>query len=168
VDFELSEEQELFRRTLRDYAEKEIMPVAPEWERTGRYPTEIVESFKEFGLYGLNVPEEYGGLEADRVSYALAFEEIARAWLGAAGLFGPHSVACWIVSRNGTPEQKAHWLPRMATGEVRSGICLTEPGREPTCRASGRRRSGTATTTWCRAPRPGSPTPGSPACSPSW
>ncbi|GAA2737432.1 acyl-CoA dehydrogenase family protein [Actinocorallia aurantiaca] len=128
MDFELSEEQELFRRTLRDYAEKEIMPVAPEWERTGRYPAEIVESFKEFGLYGLNVPEEYGGLEADRVSYALAFEEIARAWLGAAGLFGPHSVACWIVARNGTPEQKAHWLPRMATGEVRSGICLTEPG----------------------------------------
>ena len=128
MDFELNEEQRLFRQTLRDFAEKEIMPVAPEWERTGRYPAELVESFKEFGLYGLNVPEEYGGLAADRVSYALAFEEIARAWLGAAGLFGPHSVACWLVARNGTPEQKERWLPRMATGEVRSGICLTEPG----------------------------------------
>jgi alkylation response protein AidB-like acyl-CoA dehydrogenase len=128
VDFELNDEQKLFRQTLRDFAEKEIMPVAPEWERTGRYPTEFVEAFREFGLFGLNVPEEYGGLGADRVSYALAFEEIARAWLGAAGLFGPHSVACWLVARNGTPEQKQRYLPAMATGELRSGLGLTEPG----------------------------------------
>lgn len=128
MDFELNDEQRLFRQALRDFAEKEIMPVAPEWERTGRYPAEFVESFKEMGLFGLNVPEEYGGLAADRVSYALAFEEIARAWLGAAGLFGPHSVACWLVSRNGTAEQKERYLPRMATGELRSGLALTEPG----------------------------------------
>ncbi|WP_312881139.1 acyl-CoA dehydrogenase family protein [Thermomonospora cellulosilytica] len=128
VDFELSDEQRMFRRTLRDFADKEIMPVASEWERTGRYPDQIVERLRELGLFGLNVPEEYGGLAADRVCYALAFEEIARAWLGAAGLFGPHSVACWIVARNGTPEQKRRYLPRMATGELRSGICLTEPG----------------------------------------
>ncbi|MBA9005426.1 alkylation response protein AidB-like acyl-CoA dehydrogenase [Actinomadura cellulosilytica] len=128
MDFELSDEQRMFRRTLRDFADKEIMPVASEWERTGRYPDQIVERLRELGLFGLNVPEEYGGLAADRVCYALAFEEIARAWLGAAGLFGPHSVACWIVARNGTPEQKRRYLPRMATGELRSGICLTEPG----------------------------------------
>ncbi|CAO5192106.1 putative acyl-CoA dehydrogenase YngJ [Frankia sp. AiPs1] len=128
MDFELSDEQKLFRRTLRDFADKEIIPVAPEWERTGRYPTEFVEAFREFGLYGLNVPTEYGGLGADRVSYALAFEEIARAWLGAAGLFGPHSVACWLLARNGTPEQKQRFLPAMATGELRSGLGLTEPG----------------------------------------
>lgn len=128
MDFELTDEQRLFRQTLREFADKEIMPVAPEWERTGRYPTEIVERLKELGLFGLNVPEEYGGLGADRVSYALAFEEIARAWLGAAGLFGPHSVACWLISRNGTHQQKERYLPRMATGEVRSGIALTEPG----------------------------------------
>ncbi|SEG84990.1 Acyl-CoA dehydrogenase [Thermomonospora echinospora] len=128
VDFALNDEQRLFRQTLRDFADKEIMPVASEWERTGRYPAEIVERLRELGLFGLNVPEEYGGLAADRVSYALAFEEIARAWLGAAGLFGPHSVACWLVARNGTAEQKERYLPRMATGEMRSGICLTEPG----------------------------------------
>jgi alkylation response protein AidB-like acyl-CoA dehydrogenase len=72
VDFELTDEQRLFRQTLRDVAEKEIVPVASEWERTGRYPTEIVARFRELGLFGLNVPEEYGGLAADRVSYMAA------------------------------------------------------------------------------------------------
>ncbi|QFG26123.1 acyl-CoA dehydrogenase family protein [Actinomadura sp. WMMB 499] len=128
MDFELNDEQKLFRETLRDFADKEIAPVASEWERTGRYPAEIVEGLRELGLFGLNVPEEYGGLGADRVSYALAFEEIARAWLGAAGLFGPHSVACVLIARHGTAEQKQRYLPAMATGELRSGICLTEPG----------------------------------------
>ena len=128
MDFELSEEQRLFRQTLREFADKEIVPVASEWERAGRYPAEIVGKLKDLGLFGLNVPEEYGGLGADRVSYALAFEEVARAWLGAAGLFGPHSVACWLLSRNGTAEQKERYLPAMATGEIRSGIALTEPG----------------------------------------
>jgi alkylation response protein AidB-like acyl-CoA dehydrogenase len=128
MDFELTDEQRLFRQTLRDFADKEIVPVAPEWERTGRYPTEIVSKLRELGLFGLNVPEEYGGLGADRVTYALAFEEIARAWLGAAGLFGPHSVACWLIARGGTRQQKERYLPKMATGELRSGIALTEPG----------------------------------------
>ncbi|MGI8329500.1 acyl-CoA dehydrogenase family protein [Actinomadura scrupuli] len=128
MDFELSDEQRLFQQTLRDFADKEIVPVAPEWERTGRYPTEIVERLRELGLFGLNVPEEYGGLSADRVSYALAFEEIARAWLGAAGLIGPHSVACLMIARNGTSAQKERYLPAMASGELRSGIALTEPG----------------------------------------
>ena len=128
MDFELTNEQRLFRQALRDFADQEIMPVAPEWERTGRYPAEIVARLRELGLFGLNVPEEYGGLAADRISYALAFEEIARAWLGAAGLIGPHSVACWLVARHGTPGQKERYLPAMASGELRSGIALTEPG----------------------------------------
>ncbi len=128
MDFVLSDEQRLFRQALREFADKEIMPVAPEWERTGRYPSEIAARLGELGLFGLNVPGEYGGLAADRVSYALAFEEIARAWLGAAGLIGPHSVACWLIARNGTRQQKERYLPRMATGELRSGIALTEPG----------------------------------------
>jgi len=128
VDFELTDEQRLFRQTLREFADKEIVPVAAELERAGDYPAGIVARLRELGLFGLNVPEEYGGLGADRVSYALAFEEIARAWLGAAGLFGPHSVACWLVARNGTHQQQERYLPKMATGEIRSGIALTEPG----------------------------------------
>ncbi len=128
MDFELSDEQRLFRQTLRDFADKQIAPVASEWERAGRYPAEIAAGLAGLGLFGLNVPEEYGGLGADRVSYALAFEEIARAWLGAAGLIGPHSVACWLLARNGTAQQKDRYLPAMASGQLRSGIALTEPG----------------------------------------
>jgi len=119
VDFELTDEQRLFQQTLRDFADKEIVPVAQELERTGTYPAKILAGLKELGLFGLNVPEEYGGLGTDRIAYSLAFEEIGRAWLGAAGLFGIHSVACWIIARNGTDEQKERYLPRMATGELR-------------------------------------------------
>ena len=128
MDFELSDEQRLFRKTLRDFTDREIIPVAQDLERSGTYPARIAERLAELGLFGLNVPEEYGGLGVDRVSYALAFEEIARGWLGAAGLFGVHSVACWLVARNGTEEQKRRYLPPMAAGELRSGIGLTEPG----------------------------------------
>jgi alkylation response protein AidB-like acyl-CoA dehydrogenase len=128
MDFELTDEQSLFRKTLRDFTNAEIIPVAQELERSGTYPSKIAVRFMELGLFGLNVPEEYGGLGVDRVSYALAFEEVARGWLGAAGLFGIHSVACWLVSRNGTEEQKQRYLPKMATGELRSGLALTEPG----------------------------------------
>ncbi|WP_371784793.1 acyl-CoA dehydrogenase family protein [Streptosporangium subroseum] len=127
MDFELNEDQQLFRRTLREFVDKEIVPVAPEWERTGRYPTEIVERFKEMGLFGLTIPEEYGGLALDRVSFALVFEEIARGWMGVAGVLGSHSLASWMIAQHGTEEQKSAYLPDLATGARRTGIALTEP-----------------------------------------
>ncbi|ROO86541.1 alkylation response protein AidB-like acyl-CoA dehydrogenase [Actinocorallia herbida] len=128
MDFALSEEQKLFRDTLRDFANKEILPVAMEWEASGRYPTEIVEGMKRLGLFGLTVPEEYGGLGVDMVSFALVFEEISKAWMGIAGILGSHSLACWMIARHGTEEQKSRLLPSLATGERRTGIGLTEPG----------------------------------------
>jgi alkylation response protein AidB-like acyl-CoA dehydrogenase len=128
VDFELSDEQRAFRETLRAFVDKEIMPVAIEWEHSGRYPTEIVDKMKAMGLFGLSVPEEYGGLGADMVSFALVFEEIARGWMGVAGTIGSHSLACWMIARHGTEEQKSRHLPDLATGARRTGIALTEPG----------------------------------------
>jgi len=128
MDFELSDEQRAFRETLRAFVDKEIVPVATEWERSGRYPTEIVEKMKRMGLFGLTVPEEYGGLAADMVSFALVFEEIARGWMGVAGTIGSHSLACWMIARHGTEEQKRSYLPDLATGARRTGIALTEPG----------------------------------------
>lgn len=127
MDFELNDEQRLFQRTLRDFVHKEIDPVAAEWERTGRYPTEIVQTMRSLGLFGLTVPEEYGGLAVDMVSFALVFEEISRGWMGVAGVLGSHSLACWMIARHGTDEQKRRYLPKLATGEWRSGIALTEP-----------------------------------------
>ncbi|WP_344458530.1 acyl-CoA dehydrogenase family protein, partial [Actinocorallia aurantiaca] len=103
-------------------------PVAQEWEASGRYPTEIVEGMKDLGLFGLTVPEEYGGLGVDMVSFALVFEEISKGWMGIAGILGSHSLACWMINKHGTPEQKARLLPDLATGKRRTGIGLTEPG----------------------------------------
>ncbi|MEU4562782.1 acyl-CoA dehydrogenase family protein [Actinoplanes sp. NPDC023936] len=127
MDFELSDEQRMFRDVLRDFVDREIRPVASEWEASGRYPTEIVETMRSLGLFGLTVPEEYGGLGADMVSFALTFEEIAKGWMGIAGILGSHSLSCWLIARHGTGDQKNRYLPDLATGKRRTGIALTEP-----------------------------------------
>ncbi|MFI6394525.1 acyl-CoA dehydrogenase family protein [Nonomuraea sp. NPDC050540] len=128
MDFELTDDQRAFRETLRAFVEKEIVPVATEWEHSGRYPTEIVAKMKEMGLFGLTVPEEYGGLDADMVTFALVFEEIARGWMGVAGTVGSHSLSAWMIARHGTEEQRRHYLPDLASGARRTGLALTEPG----------------------------------------
>jgi alkylation response protein AidB-like acyl-CoA dehydrogenase len=128
MDFQLSDEQRLYRDSLRDFVDSEIVPVARDWEHSGRYPTEIVESMRKLGLFGLAIPEEYGGLAADTVSFALTFEEISRGWMGIAGILGSHSVSCWMLAHHGTPEQRDRYLPELATGQRRTGIALTEPG----------------------------------------
>lgn len=99
MDSDFTPEQELFRRTLREFVDKDIRPVASEWEREGRYPTEIVEKMRVMGLFGLTIPEEFGGLEVDIVSMALVFEEISRGWMGIAGILGSHSLACAMIAR---------------------------------------------------------------------
>ena len=128
MDFELSGEQADFRDLMRDFARRSIAPVAREWELAGRYPTEIVDEMKAMGLFGMLVPEQYGGIGVDAVSYAIVFEEIARAWMGVAGVLGSHSLATRMLATNGTDEQRQRWLPDLASGKRRSGIALTEPG----------------------------------------
>ena len=127
MDFELSEQQTAFRDLMRDFARKSISPVAREWELAGRYPEEIVEEMKAMGLFGMLVPEEYGGIAIDAVSYSVVFEEISKAWMGVAGILGSHSLATLMLAKFGTPEQRTRWLPDLATGKRRSGIALTEP-----------------------------------------
>ncbi|MCT9929317.1 acyl-CoA dehydrogenase family protein [Planotetraspora sp. A-T 1434] len=128
MDFELNEDQRLFQRTLREFVERDIVPVAAEWERAGRHPAEIIERFRQMGLFGITIPERYGGLDLDRVSFALVFEEIARGWMGVAGILGSHSLATWMIAEHGTDEQRSRYLPELATGARRTGIALTEPG----------------------------------------
>ncbi|GAA3360153.1 acyl-CoA dehydrogenase family protein [Saccharopolyspora gregorii] len=127
MDFELNEDQAQFQQVLRDFVDSEIVPVAQEWEHAGRYPTEIVAKMAELGLFGLLIPEEYGGVDADFVTFTLVFEEIARGWMGVAGILGSHSVSTWMINRHGTEEQKRTYLPELATGARRTGIALTEP-----------------------------------------
>jgi alkylation response protein AidB-like acyl-CoA dehydrogenase len=128
MDFELSGEQRLLRQTLRAFVDDRIRPVAQELEASGAYPDEIVAGMAGLGLFGLMVPEEYGGMAADMVSLAIVFEEISRGWMGVAGIIGSHSLSCWMIARYGTAEQKARYLPDLATGARRTGIALTEPG----------------------------------------
>ncbi|MFV2018432.1 acyl-CoA dehydrogenase family protein [Micromonospora sp. LOL_023] len=127
MDFTLTEEQREFQQLLRSFVDREIIPVAREWEQTGRYPTEIVKGMADMGLFGVTVPESYGGLDLDPVSFALVFEEISRGWMGIAGILGSHSLACRMIAMHGTEEQKQAYLPALATGERRTGIGLTEP-----------------------------------------
>jgi alkylation response protein AidB-like acyl-CoA dehydrogenase len=128
MDFGLNEEQRAFQKALRSFVDKEIMPVAIEWEHSGRYPTEIVDHMKAMGLFGITIPEEYGGLNLDMVSFCLVYEEIARGWMGIAGILGSHGLSAWMIAHHGTEEQKSSILPKLATGEWRTGIGLTEPG----------------------------------------
>ncbi|HEY1421286.1 MAG TPA: acyl-CoA dehydrogenase family protein [Candidatus Dormibacteraeota bacterium] len=127
MDFELSPHQVEFRDLMRDFARRSISPVARESELAGRYPTEIVEEMKAMGLFGMLIPEAYGGIGIDAVSYAIVFEEISKAWMGVAGILGSHSLSTWMVATHGTEEQRARWLPEWATGHKRTGIALTEP-----------------------------------------
>jgi alkylation response protein AidB-like acyl-CoA dehydrogenase len=128
MNFDLTEEQLQLQRVMRDFAESHIRPVAREYEQAGIYPTEIVDQMKKMGLFGLTIPAEYGGQGADMVSLAIVFEEIARAWMGVAGIIGSHSLACRMIAFHGTPEQKCAYLPDLASGRRRTGIGLTESG----------------------------------------
>lgn len=127
MDFELSQQQVEFRDLMRDFARRSISPVARESELAGRYPTEIVDEMKAMGLFGMLIPEEYGGIGIDAVSYAIVFEEISKAWMGVAGILGSHSLTTWMVAKHGTDDQRRRWLPDWATGRKRTGIALTEP-----------------------------------------
>jgi alkylation response protein AidB-like acyl-CoA dehydrogenase len=166
MDFSFTGEQQLFRQTLRAFVDREIMPVATEWEHSGRYPAEIVAGLRELGLFGITVPEQYGGLDLDMVSFALVFEEISRGWMGIAGILGSHSLSCWLIARHGTPEQKERYLPELATGARRTGIGLTEPsagtdlqGIRTTARRDGDHYVVTGTKTWITNARHADPLP---------
>ena len=119
-------EQQLMVGTVRQFVEKEVIPVASAMEHRDEYPHALVEQMKELGLFGLSVPEEYGGAGVDTTTLAMIFEEISRGWLGLAGVIGTHSVMCDVVARFGTDEQRRRFLPAMASGDKRGGICLTE------------------------------------------
>jgi alkylation response protein AidB-like acyl-CoA dehydrogenase len=118
----------MFRKVLQDFVRDHIAPVAREWEHEGRYPTEIVDVMKSMGLFGITIPQEYGGMGADMVSLALVFEEISRAWMGIAGILGSHTLACHMINRHGTDGQKQWLLSDLASGARRTCIALTEAG----------------------------------------
>ncbi len=125
--FELDEQQQLVARTVREFVDREVIPVASDMEHHDEYPDALVETMKTLGLFGLNVPEAYGGSDVDYTTFAIVFEELARGWMGLAGILGTHLVLCDVLAQYGTEDQKQRFLPRLAKGEPRAGICLSEP-----------------------------------------
>ncbi len=124
----LTDIQEEILKTIRQFVDEQIIPVAQELEHADEYPTEIVEGLKELGLFGLMIPEEYGGLGESLLTYALAVEEIARGWMSVSGIINTHFIVAYMLLQHGTEEQKQKYLPKMATGEVRGAFSMSEPG----------------------------------------
>jgi alkylation response protein AidB-like acyl-CoA dehydrogenase len=115
-------------QTVHDFVDKEILPVATGLEHRDEYPTDIVEGLKELGLFGLTIPEEYGGLGESLLTYALCVEEISRGWMSVSGIVNTHFIVAYMLLQHGTEEQKQRYLPRMAEGDVRGAFSMSEPG----------------------------------------
>ncbi len=124
----LTEDQRDILAAVHDFVEAEIIPVATSLEHADEYPQAIVDGLKELGVFGLMIPEEFGGLGESLLTYALVVEEIARGWMSVSGVINTHFIVAWMLMQHGTDEQKAHYLPRMATGEVRGAFSMSEPG----------------------------------------
>jgi alkylation response protein AidB-like acyl-CoA dehydrogenase len=124
----LTEEQSELLKLVRQFVDEQIIPVAQELEHADEYPTQIVEGMKEMGIFGLMIPEEYGGLGESLLTYALCVEEIARGWMSVSGIVNTHFIVAYLLLQHGTAEQKQRYLPRMATGEVRGAFSMSEPG----------------------------------------
>jgi alkylation response protein AidB-like acyl-CoA dehydrogenase len=129
VNFDLTEEQELVRRTVRDFAEQKVAPVAEELDREHRFPYELVAELAELGLMGMPIPEEYGGGGSDTLAYAIAVEELTRIDSSVAITVAAHtSLGTMPIFLFGTEEQKREWLPDLASGKKLAAFGLTEPG----------------------------------------
>lgn len=125
---EIEEARRGILAAVRDFVEREVAPVAAEHDLEDTYPAELVDQMAEMGLFGITVPERYGGLGLDYTTYAMVFEELARGWLSITGPIGTHSVLTYSIDKHGTEEQKEAWLPDLAAGRKRAGLALTEPG----------------------------------------
>ncbi|QFY07595.1 acyl-CoA dehydrogenase [Nonomuraea phyllanthi] len=124
----LSAEEKSIVEAVRDFVDREVRPVARELEHADAYPGELIDRMKEMGVYGLAIPEPYGEVGVSTPCYALVTEELARGWMSLAGAMGGHTVVAKLILAYGTREQKEAYLPRLATGELRATMALTEPG----------------------------------------
>ena len=123
----LTEIQREILDTVKTFVDKEIIPVAQDLEHTDTYPQEIVNGMREMGLFGLTIPEEYGGLGESLLTYALVVEQIARGWMSVSGVINTHFIVAHMISHHGTDEQKQHYLPGMAQGDIRGAFSMSEP-----------------------------------------
>ncbi len=122
-----TDEQQAITEMVRQFADEQILPNAEHFDHEDEFPAEIVEQMKELGLFGVTIPEEYGGMGLDLTTYVMIVEELSRGWISISGIINTHFIGSYLLMKYGTDEQKQKYLPRMATGEIRAAFSLSEP-----------------------------------------
>jgi alkylation response protein AidB-like acyl-CoA dehydrogenase len=124
---ERTDEQKAICDMVRQFADEQILPNAEHYDGKDEFPEPIVEQMKELGLFGVTIPEEYGGMGLDLTTYAMIVEELSRGWISISGVINTHFIGSYLLMKFGTEEQRQKYLPRMATGEIRAAFSLSEP-----------------------------------------
>src|ERR1039458_955936 len=124
---EKTDEQKAITEMVRQFADEQILPNAEHYDHEDVFPEPIVEQMKELGLFGVTIPEEYGGMGLDLTTYAMIVEELSRGWISISGIVNTHFIGSYLLMKFGSEEQKQKYLPRMATGEIRAAFSLSEP-----------------------------------------
>jgi alkylation response protein AidB-like acyl-CoA dehydrogenase len=124
---ELSQDEQDIVELVRDFTDREVRPVARDLEHANRYPEKLIEQMKRLGIFGMAIPPPWGEAQVSTPCYALVTEELSRGWMSLAGAMGGHTVVAKLIGQFGTPAQRDAHLPRMATGELRATMALTEP-----------------------------------------
>ncbi len=124
---EMTDEQKAITEMVRQFADEQILPNAEHYDHEDSFPGPIVEQMKELGLFGVTIPEEYGGMGLDLTTYAMIVEELSRGWISISGVINTHFIGSYLLMKFGTDEQKQSYLPRMSTGEIRAAFSLSEP-----------------------------------------
>jgi alkylation response protein AidB-like acyl-CoA dehydrogenase len=122
-----TDEQKAITEMVRQFADEQILPNAEHYDHEDSFPEPIVEQMKELGLFGVTIPEEYGGMGLDLTTYAMIVEELSRGWISISGIVNTHFIGSYLLMKFGTEEQRQRYLPRMATGEIRAAFSLSEP-----------------------------------------
>ena len=124
---EKTDEQKAITEMVHQFADEQILPNAEHYDHEDLFPEPIVEQMKELGLFGVTIPEEYGGMGLDLTTYAMIVEELSRGWISISGVINTHFIGSYLLMKFGSEEQKQKYLPRMATGEIRAAFSLSEP-----------------------------------------
>jgi alkylation response protein AidB-like acyl-CoA dehydrogenase len=127
ASLEPTDEQKAIIEMVRQFTDEQIIPNAGHYDGADEYPEPIVEQLKELGLFGITIPEEYGGLGLDLTTYVMVVEELSRGWISISGVINTHFIGSYLLLKYGSDAQKQKYLPRMATGEIRAAFSLSEP-----------------------------------------
>ncbi len=147
--YEQDEDQRAIIEMVRQFVDEQILPHAEHYDAKDEFPEPIVEQMKELGLFGVTIPEEYGGMGLDLTTYTMIVEELSRGWISISGVINTHFIGSYLLMKFGTDEQKERFLPRMATGEIRAAFSLLgararlgRPGHQDLRRQERRRQLG--------------------------